>query len=140
MSEAPRRNRDEKDEKEEKNRNESWDEKWRRDPVDAAVWAFILIWVGVLWLANNAGWLESVVETDKVWSLGFIGAGVIVLLGVVLRLVVPAYRRPLIGSTIFGVVLLGIGLTQFVPDVAIGAIILIGIGLIILLGGIFRKK
>jgi len=140
MSEAPRRNRDEKDEKEEKNRNESWDEKWRRDPVDAAVWAFILIWVGVLWLANNAGWLKSVVETDKVWSLGFIGAGVIVLLGVVLRLVVPAYRRPLIGSTIFGVVLLGIGLTQFVPDVAIGAIILIGIGLIILLGGIFRKK
>ncbi len=140
MSEEPRRNRDEKDEKEEKNRNESWDEKWRRDPVDAAVWAFILIWVGVLWLAHNAGWLKNIVETDKVWSLGFIGAGVIVLLGVVLRLVVPAYRRPLIGSTIFGVVLFGIGLTQFVPDVAIGAIILIGIGLIILLGGIFRKK
>ena len=145
MSEEPRRNRDEKDEKdrnekEEKNRNESWDEKWRRDPVDAAVWALILIWVGVVWLAHNAGWLKEIVEADKVWSLGFIGAGVIVLLGVALRLVVPAYRRPVIGSLIFGVVLFGIGLTQFVPDVAIGAIILIGVGLIILLGGIFRKR
>jgi hypothetical protein len=143
MSEEPRRYRDEKDdrnEKEEKNRNESWDEKWRRDPVDGAVWALILIWVGLVWLANNAGWLKSFVESDKVWAFGFIGAGIIVLLGVVLRLVVPAYRRPVIGSLIFGVILFGIGLTQFVPDIAIGAIILIGIGLVILLGGIFRKR
>lgn len=140
MSEEPRRVRNEKDEKDEKNRNESWDEKWRRDPVDAAVWAFILIWVGVVWLAYNAGWLTEIVEKDKAWALGFLGAGVIVLLGVLLRLVVPAYRRPVIGSVIFGVILLGIGLTQFVPDIAIGAIVLIGIGLVILLGGIFRKK
>ena len=146
MSEEPRRYRDEKDEKdgrnekEEKNRNESWDEKWRRDPVDAAVWAFILIWVGVVWLAYNAGWLEKIVEKDQAWAVGFLGAGVIVLLGVLLRLIVPAYRRPVTGSVIFGVILLGIGLSQFVPDIAIGALILIGIGLVILLGGIFRPK
>ena len=140
MSEQPRKYREEKDEKEEKNRNESWDEKWRRDPVDAAVWAFILIWVGLVWLAVNLGWLDQIVESGEAWAVGFIGAGVIVLLGVLLRLLVPAYRRPLIGSVIFGVILLGIGLSQFVPDVAIGAILLIGIGLIILLGGIFRKK
>jgi hypothetical protein len=140
MSEEPRRNRNEKDEKEEKNRNESWDEKWRRDPVDAAVWAFILIWVGVVWLAYNAGWLEKIVEKDQAWAVGFLGAGVIVLLGVLLRLIVPAYRRPVTGSVIFGVILLGIGLSQFVPDIAIGALILIGIGLVILLGGIFRPK
>jgi hypothetical protein len=93
-----------------------------------------------VWLANNAGWLKEIVKEEKVWSLGFLGAGVIVLLGVVVRLMVPAYRRPVIGSLIFGVVLFGIGLTQFVPGVAIGAIVLIGIGLVILLGGIFRQK
>jgi len=140
MSEQKGKYRDEKDEKEEKNRNESWDEKWRRDPVDAAVWAFILIWVGLVWLAVNLGWLDKIVESGDAWAVGFIGAGVIVLAGVLLRLLVPAYRRPLIGSLIFGVILLGIGLSQFVPDVAIGAILLIGIGVIILLGGIFRKK
>jgi len=140
MSEQKGKYRDEKDEKEEKNRNESWDEKWRRDPVDAAVWAFILIWAGLVWLAVNLGWLDEIVESGEAWAVGFIGAGVIVLAGVLLRLLVPAYRRPLTGSLIFGVILLGIGLSQFVPDVAIGAIILIGIGVIILLGGIFRKK
>ena len=143
MSEEPRRNRDEKDEKEEKNRNESWDEKWRRDPVDAAVWALILIWAGLVWLAHNMEWLWSKGaegRDEKTIALAFLGAGVIVLLGVVLRLVVPAYRRPIIGSLIFGIILFGIGLSQLVEGIAVGAIILIGIGLIILLGGIFRQK
>jgi len=143
MSEERRKNRDEKDEKEEKNRNESWDEKWRRDPVDAAVWALILIWAGLVWLAHNMEWLwdrGTDGRDEKSVALGFLGAGVIVLLGVVLRLVVPAYRRPIIGSLIFGVILFGIGLSQLVEGIAVGAIILIGIGLIILLGGIFRQK
>jgi len=113
MSEERRKNRDEKDEKEEKNRNESWDEKWRRDPVDAAVWALILIWAGLVWLAHNMEWLwdrGTDGRDEKSVALGFLGAGVIVLLGVVLRLVVPAYRRPIIGSLIFGVILFGIGI------------------------------
>ncbi len=142
MSEEPRRNRDEKDEKDEKNRDESWDEKWRRDPVDAAVWALILIWVGLVWLSHNMEWLFKGAEgrDEKTVALGFLGAGVIVLLGVALRLVVPAYRRPITGSLIFGVILLGIGLSQVMEGIAVGAIILIGIGLIILLAGIFRQK
>lgn len=143
MSEELRRNKDEKDEKEEKNRDESWDEKWRRDPVDAAVWALIFIWVGLVWLSHNMKWLwpEGAEGRDeKTIALGFIGAGVIVLLGVAVRLVVPAYRRPITGSMIFGVILLGIGLGQLLEGIAVGAIILIGIGLIILLAGIFRQK
>jgi hypothetical protein len=143
MSEEPRKKRDEKDEKDEKNRNESWDEKWRRDPVDAAVWALILIWAGLVLLAYTTGWLKGLEDKDALF-LGFAGAGVIVLLGVVLRLVVPAYRRPIVGSTIFGLVLLGIGVGQKVEGenqgAIIGAMVLVGIGLVILLGGIFRKK
>ncbi|MGD9403760.1 MAG: hypothetical protein PVH95_01295, partial [Anaerolineae bacterium] len=42
-------------EKDEKGRDESWDEKWRRDPVEAALWAFVLIWFGLVWLASNIG-------------------------------------------------------------------------------------
>ena len=151
MSEEPRKSRDEKDEKdgrnekEEKNRNESWDEKWRRDPVDAAVWALIFIWVGLVLLAFNLSSMKEMIGSDKNFLLlGFAGAGVIVLLGVVVRLVVPAYRRPIIGSTIFGLILLGIGLGQWTEGknqgAIIGAMVLIGIGLIVLLGGIFRKR
>jgi hypothetical protein len=131
MSERPR---NEKEEKEEKGRGESWDEKWRRDPVDAVVWAFILIWAGLVFLAENMGLLVRF-ELLEAWSIGFIGAGLIVLLGVVVRLLVPAYRRPLTGGLIFGVILLGIGLGEVVGWVAIGPLILIAIGVGMLLRG-----
>ena len=73
------------------------------------------------------------------WTIGFIGAGVIVFLGVALRLLVPAYRRPVMGSLIFGVVLLGIGLGAMTGRYeVIGALILIAIGAGVLLRGFFR--
>ncbi len=114
-------------------------EKWRRDPVDAAVWAFILIWAGLVFLAENMGLLVRF-EFLEAWSIGFIGAGLIVLLGVLVRLLVPAYRRPLTGSLIFGVVLLGIGLGEVVRWIAIWPLILIAIGVGILLRGLFGRR
>jgi hypothetical protein len=135
------KHRNEKDEKDEKGRGESWDEKWRRDPVEAFVWALILIWAGLVWLADNLGWWDQILgEKVEPWAIGFLGAGVIVLLGVLIRVLVPAYRRPVIGSIIFGIILLGIGLGQMTDWIAMGAIILIGIGIAILLTGFFRRK
>ncbi len=136
MSEQPR------EEKEEKGgRGETWDEKWRRDPVEAIIWALIFIWAGCVWLADSTGLLTDILGRDvEAWSVGFIGAGLIVLLGVVLRLVVPAYRRPVIGSLIFGIILLGVGLGELTNWVVIGALVLIGIGASILLGGLFRRQ
>lgn len=136
MSDRPR------EEKEEKGgRGETWDEKWRRDPVEAIVWALILIWVGLVWLAESAGLLASVLGEDvEAWPIGFLGAGLIVLLGVVLRLLVPSYRRPVIGSLIFGIILLGVGMGQLTSWVAVGAFVLIAIGVSILVGGLFRRE
>ncbi len=127
MSERPR---DEKEEKNEKDQGDSWDEKWRRDPLSAAGWALLLIWAGLVLIAINldlfgAGW--------EAWPLIFIGAGVIVLLGVVIRLLVPAYRRPVTGSIIFGFILLGIGVGQLFQWEIVGALVLIAIGVSILL-------
>jgi hypothetical protein len=131
MSERPR---NEKEEKEEKGRGEGWDEKWRRDPVDAAGWAAIFIWAGLVLLGENMGFLTRF-ERLETWSIIFIGAGLIVLLGAVVRLLVPAYRRPVTGSLIFGVILLGIGLGEVVGWMAIGPLILIAIGVGVLLRG-----
>ena len=137
MTERPR---NEKDEKEEKGRGGDWDEKWRRDPVEAITWALILIWAGCLWLADSAGLLEGILgEGVEAWSVGLVGAGAIVLLGVVLRLVVPSYRRPIMGSLIFGVILIGVGMGQLTNWVAVGALVLIAIGVSVLLGGFFRR-
>jgi len=75
---------EEKEEKEEKDQG-GWDEKWRRDPLSAAVWATILIWAGVALLVENMGFLARF-EWLSAWGLIFIGAGGIVLLEVAVQL------------------------------------------------------
>jgi len=125
MSERPR---NEKEEKDEKDSGDSWEEKFRRDPLNAAGWAFLFIWAGLVLLAENMGILDNLRVGLEAWSVIFIGAGIIVLLGVLLRLFVPAYRRPVGGSIVFGFILLGIGLGEVVGWIAIWPLILIGIG------------
>ena len=134
MSEERRTSREEKQEKDQG----GWDEKWRRDPVDAAMWALLLIWAGVMLLVSNFG-LFTGYGGLPVWAVGFIGAGIIVFLAAAFRLVVPAYRRPLTGSLIFAAMLIGIGLGETVGWLIIGPVILIGIGVAALLGGLFRR-
>ena len=141
MSE-PRRDEKNQDEKSEKGRDDSWDEKWRRDPVEAAVWAFVLIWAGIVWLLSNPGTLESIFgEKVEWWAVGFLGAGLIVLLGVGARLVVPAWRRPVIGSLILGLIFIGIALGQITGGwVVVGPLVLIGIGIAGLAAFFFRGR
>jgi hypothetical protein len=133
--------RDEKDEKQEKGRDESWDEKWRNDPVGAATWALVLIWAGVAWLLENLGVWDSIVGAEgDAWPIIFLGAGLIVLASVAFRLVVPAYRRPITGGIILGLVLLGIGLGGITDGwVVIGPLVLIGIGLAGIAAYFFRR-
>jgi len=99
--------------------------------------ALILVWAGLVWLADNLKLFRfEIVET---WSAIFIGAGLIVFLGVLVRLLVPAYRRPIVGSIIFGVILIAIGLGDLISWTVIGPLVLIAIGV----GGIlayFRTR
>ena len=134
----PRRDEKNQDEKSEKGRDESWDEKWRRDPVEAAVWAFILIWIGVVWLLSSTGVLGDGLEW---WAGGFLGAGAIVLIGVGARLLVPAWRRPITGGLILGLIFIGIGLGGITDGwVVVGPLVLIGIGIAGLAAYIFRGR
>jgi hypothetical protein len=130
------RRRDEKEEKDEKDQG-GWDEKWRRDPIDAAMWAIILIWAGIVLLAANMNVFDD--WGIEAWSIGFLGAGLLVLLVALFRLVVPAYRRPLGGNLILAAVLIGIGLGDIVGWVIIGPLVLIAIGLGVLLTGLLRR-
>jgi hypothetical protein len=126
MSDYERR-RNEKQEKNEKDSGDSWDEKWRNDPVNAAVWALVLIWAGLVWLFDN---LNLIGFGDMgTWSVILIGAGLIVLMGVAVRLAVPAYRRPVMGSAILGLVLIALGLGNLFSWEVVLPLVLIGIGI-----------
>lgn len=142
MTERPRNEKDEKDqggrgEKDEKDQG-GWDEKWRRDPIDAAMWAIILIWVGVVLLGSSMNWFDDM--SLEPWAIGFLGAGAIVLLVVFFRLLVPAYRKPLTGSIILGIVFIGIGLGSIIGWYIIGPLVIIAVGVGILFTGLFRRR
>jgi hypothetical protein len=130
--------KEEKQEKQEEKEEKNWEEKWRRDPLNAAVWAVIIIWGGLVLLASNFGLLQdSALET---WPLFFLGAGVILLLEVVFRLVVPAYRQPYAGNFVLAIVFLAIGLGGLISWNLIWAVALIAIGGYILLRGLTRQR
>ncbi len=130
-----------RDEKEEKDRDEGLGEKWRRDPIDAAGWAFFLIWIGVVLIAEQLGYLARF-EMVETWAIIIMGAGVLVLLQVLIRLAIPAYRKPVLGSAIFGLVLLAVGLNDIIEVrwELFGALMLIIVGVAVLLGGLLTSR
>ena len=139
MSERQHGEKYEKEEEKQEKEEKSWEEKWRHDPLNAVGWAAILIWAGLVLLAENLGLLVRY-ERLETWALIFIGAGLIVLLGVVVRLVVPEYRRPVTGSLILGAVLLAIGLGDLIGEGVVWALVLIAIGAAMLLRGFLGRR
>jgi NADH:ubiquinone oxidoreductase subunit H len=132
----------EQEKTQEKEEEKSWDEKWRRDPLGSIAWASILIWAGIVFLADNLNWLRTIgppFDRLEAWSLVFAGAGVIFLGVVFVRLLVPDYRRPVVGTLILALVFLGIGLGESLGWQIIWPIILIALGVAFLLGG-FRRR
>jgi len=135
----------------EKTEEKSGDEKWRRDPLGSMIWAGILIWAGLVLLADNLGWLMGIRrslaglpnfdETNLgAWSFILIGAGILVLAEALIRTSVPAYRRPITGSVIFGGLLIAGGLGGAVNWTLLGPMFLITIGVILLLQSLLRRK
>ncbi len=141
MSQQPR---DEKDEKHEEEKRHEKEEKQHSDSLSTIVWGAMIIWAGLVLLAENLGWLTGFgLRGDFVpgvlpfristWGLIFVGAGVIILLEVGARLALPAYRRHVMGSMIIALVFLSIGLGNLISWGTIWALALIALGVVIML-------
>jgi len=131
------------------------DRAWRRrgrDMLGTVVWALIFIWAGVVLLADNLGqlarlqlpvpyvvgpWRQLGLEA---WPLIFLGAGVLVCVEVVLRLLVPALRRPIAGRVLIAVVFLGLGLGSLTNWMLIWPLLLIVVGVAMLLDGLLHGR
>jgi len=147
-------NEKEMEKQEEKSPEEkSWEEKYHRDPLGSIIWALILIWVGVVFLLTNLGLLDDLLHItvlipglgilDKfigAWPIILLGMGVILLIEVLIRLLVPAYRRPVTGTLILAVVFIGLALGNLVNWNLLWPLILIALGLSFLLRGLLRPK
>ncbi len=133
---------------EEKTQEKTWEEKWRRDPLNSIVWAAILIWFGVVLLVGNLGFFASLNQflskgllqvNLEAWSIGFLGAGAILLLEVLIRLLVAQYRQPVTGTLVLAAIFIGIGLGNIIGGAVTWALILIALGFGIILRGFMRR-
>jgi hypothetical protein len=109
--------------------------------LDALVWALILIWVGAMLLAANfelLDWLSmdafdlswGLPFGNEVWALIFLGVAGLVAIEILVRVLVPAYRRNVLGYVILVIIFgtLGAGLTE-----AMWPLILVAVGVALLL-------
>jgi hypothetical protein len=149
------------DEKEEEKVQEKEEEKTKekesQDALSAIVFALILIWAGVVLLAHNFGFLgafEGLLDAlplgkpdlpweeisffgATAWRLFFFGAAALVLIEILIRLVVPDYRRRVFGSVIAAIVLIAVGLGSWN---LIWPLVLIAVGASILLRGVLGRR
>jgi len=155
MANQSRYEKDEKDEKDEKEvakqEEKTMEEKWRRDPLGTLIWALILIWAGLVWLGWNLGILSRSAFLNRLMdnaehiqppfiALILIGAGILILIEIAIRLLVPTYRRSVVGSIIIAAILIGMGLGDTIKWTIIWPLIIIAIGLVFIIQGFLRKK
>jgi hypothetical protein len=128
-----------------------YNEKYHRDPLGGIVWALILIWAGAVFLAANLGILDQWIRTDAklpvllsrlggVWPIVLVGAALILIAEVVIRLLVPVYRKPVGGAIFLAIVFIAIALGDLISWSIVGPLILIALGLWIIFRSLLRRR
>ena len=127
--------------------NQDWREQrrqWRderrerrhQDPLRGLFWGLILILIGVLFFANQQGWIPP----DRWWQFLLIGLGVIFIINGLAHFWSSTYRHSSYGQFIPGVVLLFVGIAFLYNFSQWWPIVLIGVGVAILLSLLFRRS
>jgi hypothetical protein len=130
------REREERRREREEQRLERW-ERRRSDPIGPVFGALVLIWMGVLlFVTQNPEMfrLPISIRWDNVWLIFLAGLGALLILQALLRAVL-SYRHGVVGSLVWGIVLLIIGLAGVFPGAGLDklwplAIIALGVGLL----------
>ena len=124
-------------EKKEKS-TEGWENWCGGVRVDAVGWAAGFIWAAFVIIATHTAVTANIVWWDG-WAVFFAGAGVIVLIETAVRLLLPAYRKGIEASLIFGFILIGFGLGGLIGWVWVWPAVLVVVAATILKSA-FRSR
>ena len=129
---------DEKEQEKRQEKGRGLDEKYHRDPLGFVTFALLLIWLGITLLLQNAGVIDS---SNHGWAIFLWGGGIIILIGAIVRLLVPRFRRPVGGTLVWGAIWLGVGFgLWFDKWEVIGPLVIIAIGVAILVGRLVPRR
>jgi hypothetical protein len=116
---------------------EAWEEWWSSDRLDAFGWAALFLWGAVVVVASYTD-LSTDYDWWDGWGVFWVGAGVIVLVEAVVRVLAPAYRAKWGWSLFWGAGFLALGLGELAHS-AWYALPLIAIAIVILKDALTRQ-
>lgn len=128
----------EKEQEKKQEKGQGMDEKYRRNPLGFVTFALLVIWLGVTLLLQNS----DVIPNDRQgWAIFMWGGGGLILAEALLRLLVPRFRRPIVGSFVWGAIWVGVGFGLWYDRWEfIGPIVIIAIGVAILAGRLLPRR
>jgi hypothetical protein len=124
--------------------------KHRSDRLSSLTWALILIWAGMVFMAVNFGWLDTLrtsvslpagftLDGMTTWSVIFLGAGVLIFIEALVRTFSKNYRSSTGGSYVLAAVFLGMGLSTVFGWQAVWPFVLIAMGVSALIGALVSR-
>lgn len=130
----------EKEREKQQEKGRGMDEKYRRNPLGFVSWALLIIWLGVTLLLQNidAGIFS---EDNQAWAVFAWGGAVIIIVEALIRVLIPRWRRSVVGSFIWGAIWAGVGFGLWFGEwEIIGPIVIIAIGVGILAGRLAPRR
>jgi hypothetical protein len=121
-----------------KAQQEMLSEKAERKRLESYWWAAVLIWSGLILVAELLGVLPEI-GTANAWSWIFLGAGVFGLIGALIRVVNPDLPKPTGWDYFWSILFLIIGAVGFFGGGVAFPIVLVVVGLAILANMFFHN-
>ena len=122
----------------EQNKGQAMDQQKERKFLEAIYWGGVLLWAGLVVIAESFGVLPQVAKGD-VWSWIFLGAGLYGFLGIYLRVILSQYSSPTWWDYVWSSFVLAVGIGGFYGVDLFWPLVLI-IAAIALLGSAFLHR
>jgi len=137
----PRYEKQEKGQEKQEEKGRGSDEKYERNPLGFMIFAIDLFWLGVYLLLRNR---HVLAQTHQTWAYLVWGIAGLAAVEIVIRLMVPRWRRAITGPFVWGVIWAGVGFGLWTGNnndwEIIGPVILIAVALAMVLGRLMPRK
>jgi len=110
----------------------------QQDLIDGVFFGLAFIWGALVLAADLSGLKTDFTWWTTGWRIFFLGVGILALLGAMIRLALPEYRRKIGEGIVFGCIFLGIGLGD--QGAWIWPVLLGIVGLTILRGVFLQRR